>query len=122
MGQDHVDVIDWRARRSVARLRTGRGAHNFRGAGDRRHVYVSNRVDNSISRIDMNSLQVVQSIPVPGGPDCMEILDDRRTMWVTARFARQVAIVDLEAGRVTRTVPVGRSPHGVYLHNRAPLI
>ncbi|MBU6272849.1 MAG: beta-propeller fold lactonase family protein [Betaproteobacteria bacterium] len=122
MGQDHVDVIDWRARRSVARLRTGRGAHNFRGAGDRRHVYVSNRVDNSISRIDMNSLQVVQTIPVPGGPDCMEILDDRRTMWITARFARQVAIVDLEAGRVTRTVPVGRSPHGVYLHNRAPLI
>ena len=122
MGEDHVDVIDWRARKSIAHIRTGKGAHNFRGAGDRRHLYVSNRVENTVSRIDMNTLQVVQTIAVPGGPDCMDIAADGRLMWVTARFARQVAIVDLAAGKVVRTIPVGRSPHGVYLHNRAPLL
>jgi len=122
MGEDHVDVIDWRARRSIARIRTGKGAHNFRGAGDGRFVYVSNRVANSVSRIDMSSLQVVQTIPVAGGPDCMEVTDDRRLMWVTSRFARQVAVVDLEAGRVARTIAVGRSPHGVFLLNRAALL
>ena len=70
----------------------------------------------------MGSLQVVQSIAVAGGPDCMEVTDDRRLMWVTARFARQVAGIDLEAGRVARTIPVGRSPHGVFLLNRAALL
>lgn len=122
MGEDHVEVIDWRARRSVARIPTGKGAHNFRGLGDGRFVYVSNRVANTISKIDMGSLQVVQSIAVAGGPDCMEVTDDRRLMWVTARFARQVAVIDLEAGRVARTIPVGRSPHGVFLLNRAALL
>jgi YVTN family beta-propeller protein len=122
MGEDYVEVIDWRARRSVSRIRTGTGAHNFRGVGDGRHVWVSNRVANTVSRIDMRSLQVVQTIPVAGGPDCMEITDDGRLMWVTQRFARQVAVVDLEAGRVIRTIPVGRSPHGVYLRNRAALL
>lgn len=119
MGEDYVEVIDWRERRSIARIRTGRGAHNFRGAGDRRHLYVSNRVENTVSKIDMTTRQVVQTIAVPGGPDCMEITADGRQMWVTARFARQVAVVDLIAGKVMRTIPVGRSPHGVYLHNRA---
>ena len=26
------------------------------------------------------------------------------------------------AGKVVRAIPVGRSPHGVYLHNRAPVL
>ena len=122
MGEDYVEVIDWRARKSVARIRTGKGAHNFRGAGDRRHLYVSNRVDNTVSKIDMGTLQVVQTIAVPGGPDCMEITADGRQMWVTSRFARQVTVVDLVAGKVVRAIPVGRSPHGVYLHNRAAVL
>jgi YVTN family beta-propeller protein len=122
MGEDYVEVIDWRARRSVGRIRTGTGAHNFRGVGDGRNVWVSNRVANTVSRIDMRTLQVVQTIPVAGGPDCMEITDDGRLMWVTQRFARQVAVIDLEAGRVIRTIAVGRSPHGVYLRNRAALL
>jgi YVTN family beta-propeller protein len=122
MGEDYVDVIDWRARKSVARIRTGKGAHNFRGAGDRRHLFVSNRVENTVSKIDMSTLRVVQTIAVPGGPDCMEITADGRQMWVTSRFARQVTVVDLVAGQVSRTIAVGRSPHGVYLHNRAPLL
>ena len=122
MGEDYVEVIDWRTRKSVAKIRTGKGAHNFRGAGDRRHLYVSNRVENTVSKIDMSTQQVVQTIAVPGGPDCMEITADGRQMWVTSRFARQVNVVDLAAGKVIRAIPVGRSPHGVYLHNRAAIL
>ena len=39
-----------RAQKTVARIRTGKGAHNFRGLGDGRHVFVSNRVENTISQ------------------------------------------------------------------------
>lgn len=122
MGEDVVDVIDWRTRTLVTRIPTGKGAHNFRGLGDRRHVFVSNRVGNTISMIDMNTLKVVRSFDVPGGPDDMEITADQRLMWVTARFARQVALVDLSSFKVIRTIRVGRSPHGIYLPNRAPLL
>jgi len=122
MGEDYVEVIDWRNRATVAKIRTGKGAHNFRGLGDKRHVFVSNRVDNTISKIDMTTLKVVETISVPGGPDCMEVTDDGRLMWVTSRFARQVSVVDLAERKVVRTIPVGRSPHGIYLHNRAPML
>jgi YVTN family beta-propeller protein len=122
MGEDHVQVIDWRARKTVGRIVTGKGAHNFRGLGDKRHVFVSNRVENTVSIIDMSRLSVVGSIPVDGGPDCLEVTADGRELWVTARWARQVAVVDLSQRKVVRTIPVGRSPHGIYLHQRAPLL
>ncbi|OJX09133.1 MAG: hypothetical protein BGO72_19730 [Burkholderiales bacterium 70-64] len=122
MGEDYVQVIDWRARRTVRRVVTGKGAHNFRGLGDRRHLFVSNRVENTVSILDMDTLQVVGAIPVPGGPDCLEVTADRRELWVTLRWARQVAVVDLGQRRVARTIPVGRSPHGIYLRDRAPVL
>jgi hypothetical protein len=39
---------------------------------------------------------------------------------VTQRWARSVAIVDLAERRVVRSINVGRSPHGLYMLNRAP--
>ena len=122
MGEDHVEVVDWRAQRSVARIRTGAGAHNFRGVGDGRHLLVSNRVAGTVSVIDLETRAVVSEIAAAGGPDCIELADDRRTLWVTTRWNKQVSVLDLSSGNLLAQIPVGRSPHGVYLHNRAPLI
>src|SRR5690606_11337198 len=60
MGEDFVQVIDWRERRTIGQVVTGRGAHNFRGLGDGRHLFVSNRVDNTVSLVDMQRLEVVR--------------------------------------------------------------
>lgn len=122
MGEDCVLPIEWRTQKALGCIKTGKGAHNLRAQGDRRHVFVSNRVENTISRIDTTTLKVVDTIAVPGGPDDMEITDDGKLMWVTSRFAKKVSVVDLEQRKVVRTIPVGRSPHGIYIHNRAPLL
>ncbi|MFK9676941.1 YncE family protein, partial [Escherichia coli] len=55
MGSDYVEVIDWRTQKMVKKIKTGIGAHNFRGQGDKRYVYVSNRVANTISVVDMTT-------------------------------------------------------------------
>ena len=49
-GSDSVEVFDISAGppRNMALIKTGKGAHAFRGAGDKRHLYVSNRVANTI--------------------------------------------------------------------------
>jgi YVTN family beta-propeller protein len=122
MGENYVQVIDWRTRQTVKKIVTGKGAHNFRGLGDKRHVYVSNRVDNLVTKVDMTTLAVVEQISVPGGPDCMEITADGKLMWVTSRWAKRVSVVNLAERRVIKQIEVGRSPHGIYLHNRAPLL
>lgn len=100
--------------RLIKRIRTGAGAHAFRAWGDQRHLLVSNRVANTISRIDMQTLEVVDTYPAPGGPDCMDLSADRKTLMVTSRWARKLSFIDVATRTVVRQINVGRSPHGVW--------
>jgi len=120
MGEDFVEVIDWRNRRSVKRIVTGKGAHNFRPLGDGRHVFVGNRVAGTVTLIDQETLERKYDIAVPNGPDCMEVSADRKWLWITQRWGKSVAVVDIEARRIAQTIPVGRSPHGIFFANSAP--
>ena len=104
----------------VKLLPTGAGAHAFRAAGDKRHVYVSNRVANTISKIDYQSLTVVDSYRAPGGPDCMDVSADGKLIYVTSRWARKLSIIDTTTKALVRQVNVGKSPHGVWTLDHAP--
>jgi YVTN family beta-propeller protein len=121
-GSDSVEVFDVSGPqpRSVRKIKTGAGAHAFRGAGDRRHVYLSNRVANTISKIDLTTLQVVDTYPAPGGPDCIEVLQGGRLLMTTSRWAKKLTIIDTETKQVVRQVKVGKSPHGVWTLDHAP--
>lgn len=120
-GSDSVEVFDVSGGtpRSIRKIKTGAGAHAFRSAGDKRHVYVSNRVANSISKIDLHTLAVVDSYNAPGGPDCMEILAGGKHLLVTSRWARKLTVIDLETKQIVRQVKVGKSPHGVWTLDHA---
>lgn len=102
------------------RIATGDGAHAFRARGDGRHVFVSNRVANTISMIDLQTMTVAAELPGPGGPDCMEMLADGRTLLVSSRWARKVTAVDIQTRQVLRQVAVGKSPHGIWTLDHAP--
>lgn len=106
--------------RLIKRIETGNGAHAFRAKGDKRHVFVSNRVANTISLIDTQTLAVVDNYPGPGGPDCMEMLADGKTLLVSSRWARKLTFIDLASKKVVRQIDVGRSPHGVWTLDHAP--
>lgn len=121
-GSDSVEVFDVSGRepRSVKRIKTGDGAHAFRATGDRRHLFVSNRVANTISKIDMQTQEVVATYPAPGGPDCMEVSADGRWIYVSSRWARKLSVIDTVEKKVVRQVNVGKSPHGVWTLQHAP--
>jgi YVTN family beta-propeller protein len=121
-GSDAVEVFDVSGPqpKSVRRIPTGAGAHAFRAAGDQRHVFVSNRVANTISRIDLATLGVVDTYQAPGGPDCMEVLGGGRYLLTTSRWARKLTIIDVEKREVVRQVRVGKSPHGVWTLDHTP--
>ncbi|MFO1244038.1 MAG: YncE family protein [Ramlibacter sp.] len=121
-GSHSVEVFDVSGKepRSVRKIRTGDGAHAFRSAGDQRHVYLSNRVANTISKIDLQTLEVVATLPAPGGPDCMDVMAGGKTLLVTSRWARKLTVIDTEQKKVIRQVNVGKSPHGVWTLDHNP--
>lgn len=119
-GEDNVQVIDWKNRKEVKRIFTGKGAHNFRPLGDKKHVFVSNRIASTISMINMQTLEKTGDITgLPAGPDDMEITPDGKTMWVTLRFSKKVGVIDIPSMKLMTVIPVGRSPHGVFFTPRA---
>ena len=104
----------------LQRIATGDGAHAFRARGDGKHLFVSNRVANSISMIDMQAMTVAAQFNAPGGPDCIELLADGKTLMFSSRWARKLSFVDIDSRKLVRQVPVGRSPHGVWTLDHAP--
>jgi YVTN family beta-propeller protein len=103
----------------VKRLETGNGAHAFRSRGDGRYLFVSNRVANTLSMIDLSDFSVAAQLPGPGGPDCMEMMSDNKTLLLTSRWAGQLTVIDVERREVLRQIKVGRSPHGVWTLDHA---
>jgi DNA-binding beta-propeller fold protein YncE len=120
--EDNVQVFDVSGpvAKEAKRIKTGDGAHAFRSAGDKRHLFVSNRVDNTISKIDLQSMTVAKTFPLPGGPDCMEVSADGKLLLVSSRWIRKITVVDLETYKIKLQVPVGKSPHGVWTLDHAP--
>lgn len=115
-GGREVQVFDITAQpaRLVKSIPTGEGAHAFRALGDGRHLFVSNRVANTISKIDLQSLEVVDSFKAPGGPDCMEVTADGRLLLVSSRWIQKVSVIEIATGRLVRQIRVGKSPHGIW--------
>ncbi len=120
-GGEGVEVYDVTGRepKLIKLINTGKGAHAFRGVGDKRHVFVSNRVANTISKIDYQTMTVVESYPAPSGPDCMDVSPDGRTIYVASRWAKKMTVIDTQTKKVVRQVNVGKSPHGVWTLDHA---
>ncbi len=120
-GGDGVEVYDVSGKAPVRTkvIKTAAGAHAFRAFGDQRHVLVSNRVANSISKIDLQTLEVVDKFPAPGGPDCMDVSPGGKQILVSSRWARKLSVIDVASHKVVRQVNVGKSPHGVWTLDHA---
>lgn len=121
-GSDGVQVFDVSGKepKVLKTIKTNKGAHAFRAFGDKRHVLVSNRVGNTISKVDLQTLEVVATYPGPGGPDDMEISADGKLLMVASRWIKKLTVIDMESKKVIQQVNVGRSPHGVWTLEHAP--
>jgi YVTN family beta-propeller protein len=119
-GSDGVQVFDVSAAapRLMQQIPTGKGAHAFRSAGDKRHVFVSNRIANTISKLDLTTFKVVASYKGGSGADCMEVMGHK--LLVTSRWEKKLTVIDLTSGKIERQVAVGKSPHGVWTLDHAP--
>jgi YVTN family beta-propeller protein len=120
-GGNHVEVYDLSGPQAKLHktIPTGEGAHAFRAFGDGRHVFVSNRVANTVHKIDYLKLESVDQFKAPGGPDCMEVSADGKLLFVSSRWIKKVSVIDIDSGKLVRQIPVGKSPHGIWTLDHA---
>ncbi|MDQ1078223.1 YncE family protein [Pseudoroseomonas cervicalis] len=111
MGGDYVAVADPETQSIERRITIGRGAHALFMGPKNDIIYATSRVDSRISLIDANTLEVVRSLRVPGGPDDLSF-DPQGRIWATLRWTGRVAVVEPESGKI-EVIRTGRSPHGI---------
>jgi peptide/nickel transport system substrate-binding protein len=76
-------------------------------------VWVANRADGTLARVDPHTLTVTDVIPVGGNP--VAVVADSRAVWVANAASGTITKVDPTTVRVVKTVRVDNAPSGVAL-------
>jgi DNA-binding beta-propeller fold protein YncE len=115
---DGLWLIDARTARVEGLLHTGAGAHALYVSRDSRYLYVSNRLEGSISVVSFARRRVTRTWRLPGGgsPDMGGVSADGRVLWLAGRYNSEVYAINTHTGRLLHRIRVGRSPHGLCVY------
>jgi YVTN family beta-propeller protein len=107
-----IDAATWRV---TGFLKTGVGAHGLYVDRTSTRMFVTNRMDSSISVIDLRTRRVATTWRLPGqaSPDMGNLSSDGRLLWLSGRYSRSVYVIDTTNGHLLNTIPVGDGPHGL---------
>ncbi len=81
--EEGVDVFDPRGLTRTARILTGRGAHEIAFSDDNRFAFVTNRVDGTVSIIDVRTLAKVRDVRTGAEPVSVAWTTIGRAAWVS---------------------------------------
>jgi len=114
-GTDGVSVIVPNAMKVIQFIPTGRGAHGLQVSRDARYLYVSNRLEGSISVIEFATRRVVGKWRIPGGgsPDMLQLNPDGTQLWASGRYNATVYVFSTVTGQVIARIRVGAEDHGL---------
>jgi YVTN family beta-propeller protein len=113
-----VWVVDANRLRKVGFIPTGDGAHGLYVSRDSRYLYVSNRMEGSVSVISFAARKAVHKWRIPGGgsPDMGGVSADGRVLWLTGRYDAVVYAISTVNGKLLARIPVGSGPHGLCVY------
>ena len=69
----------------------------------------------TVSRIDLRTSEVVQTIEVPGGPAGIAVDEDG--VWFASSFSSSISRIDPETGDIVVTIGVGDRPVDLAVHD-----
>jgi YVTN family beta-propeller protein len=114
MNTNGVWLVDGDDLRVIGFRTTGRGAHGLYPSRDAKLLYVTNRMDASISIISFRTRRVVDKWRIPGGsPDMGNVSADGKVLWLSGRYDAEVYAISTKDGRLLARIRVGAGPHGL---------
>jgi len=108
-----VHVVDAKTMKEIKFIPTGAGAHGLYPSRDAKSLYVSNRLEGSISVIDFETREVREKWNVGGSPDMFQLSPDGSQLWYADRYNGTVSVVDTGSGELLQRIQAGVEPHGI---------
>jgi YVTN family beta-propeller protein len=112
-GVHGVFVVDPDAWKLIEFVPTGRGAHGILLSHDETKLYVSNRLEGTISVLDIATRKVVAKWKTGGSPDMGQLSPDGSQLWISSRYHATVLVIDTTTGKVLAWIPTEKEPHGL---------
>ncbi|MDP9116856.1 MAG: YncE family protein [Actinomycetota bacterium] len=110
-----VYLIDASSLKVIGFMITGTGAHGLYVDRTSTRLFVTNRLEGSISIIDLGSRRQVTKWYLPGGgsPDMGNVSADGTVLWLSGRYNNVVYALSTVDGHLIAKIPVGAGPHGL---------
>jgi YVTN family beta-propeller protein len=112
-GTNGVYVVDPDAWKELQFIPAGRGTHGLLLSHDEKKIYASNRMEGSISVIDIATRKVIAKWKTGGSPDMGQLSPDGRQLWISSRYHSAVLVIDTTTGKVVARIPTDKEPHGL---------
>ena len=116
IGSGSVSMIDLTKSRLLSSHASGEGAEGIALASDARHLWVTNRAEDSVARMDAFSGEVEEKIEIEGFPIRAEVLPGgpgrSEKVLVTSARSGTLSIIDPKTGVLERTVNLGMALQG----------
>lgn len=115
MALNGVWLINARTMRVERFELTGAGAHGLYPSRNAKVLYVSNRLEGSITVLSFASGRPIAKWWLPGGgsPDMGGLSADGKILWLSGRYNGVVYAISTRTGRLLHTIKVGEGPHGL---------
>ena len=112
-----VWVLDAHTDKVKRHIATGEGAHGLYLSRNAKQLYVTNRLEGSVSVLNAytGAIETKWIIPGGGSPDMGNVSADGTRLWVSGRYNNVVYVFDTKTGAVVQIIPVGDGPHGLAL-------
>jgi DNA-binding beta-propeller fold protein YncE len=115
MGLNGVWLINARTLRVKRFELTGAGAHGLYPSRNAKVLYVSNRMEGSISVLSFATGRPIAKWWLPGGgsPDMGGLSANGKVLWLSGRYNGEVYAISTATGRLLHRIKVGDGPHGL---------
>ena len=110
-----VWVLDGAATKVLRVIPTGRGAHGLYLSRDAKRLFVTNRLEGSVSVLDAytGAVQATWRIGEHASPDMGNVTADGTQVWLSGRYDHAVYVLSAVDGRLIKQIEVGNGPHGL---------
>jgi len=110
-----VWVLDGAATKVLRVIPTGRGAHGLYLSRDAKRLFVTNRLEGSVSVLDAytGALQATWRLGEHASPDMGNVTADGTQLWLYGRYDHAVYVLSAVDGRLIKQLEVGNGPHGL---------
>jgi DNA-binding beta-propeller fold protein YncE len=110
-----VWVLDGAATKVLREIPTGRGAHGLYLSRDAKRLFVTNRLEGTVSVLDAYTGAVETTWRIGGhaSPDMGNVTADGTQLWLSGRYDKAVYVLSTVDGHLIKRIDVGGGPHGL---------